>query len=187
MDEFSYLSVLLSIIIGLAVAQILIGMRGRMLTRARVREFWPVQLWAVFFLLASAQTWWAMFDLRNRHDWQFSGFAILLAQVIVLYLLTGLIYPDFALDRKVDLRAHYFEQRRHFFGLCILLLVLSICRDLILNHSLPAPLNLSFHLAFIAFALTGIVIAREWYHKLATVIVGVLFVAYVVMLFTRLD
>ncbi len=186
MDEFSYLSVLLSIIIGLAVTQLLIGMRGRMLTRARVREFWPVQVWAAFFLLASAQTWWAMFDLRNRHNWDFSAFAVLLAQVIVLYLLTGLIYPDFG-DGNVDLRAHYFQQRRHFFSLCIILLVLSICRDLVLNHALPAPLNLAFHLGFIAFAASGLLIAREWYHKVATVIVGLLFVIYVVALFTRLQ
>jgi hypothetical protein len=82
-----------------------------------------------------------MFGLGNRHDWDFSAFAVLLAQVIVLYLVTGLIYPDFVHDRQVDLRAHYFQQRRHFFGLCIILLALSICRDLVLNHALPAPLT----------------------------------------------
>ncbi len=187
MDEFGYLSVLLSIILGLAVAQILIGLRGRMLTRARVRDFWPVQLWAAFFLLVAAQTWWAMFGLRNRHEWTFSAFAILLAQVIVLYLLTGLIYPDFGHDQRVDLRAHYFQQRRHFFSLCVILVTISVCRDLVLNDSWPAPLNLGFQLGFIAFALTGILFAAEWYHKLAAILVAGMFIAYVVMLFTRLQ
>ena len=46
MDEFSYLSVLLSIIIGLAVTQLLTGMRGQMLGRDRVSGFWPKQVWA---------------------------------------------------------------------------------------------------------------------------------------------
>jgi hypothetical protein len=186
MEEFTYLSVLLSIILGLAVTQILVGMRGRMLTRARVRSFWPVQWWATFFLIVSAQVWWAMFGLRNRHDWNFSGYAILLAQVIVLYLLAGLIYPDFSDEREVNLRTHYFQQRRHFFSLCVILLLTSIGRDLVLNHALPAPLNLGFHLAFIAFAITGILFASEWYHKLAVVIVVAIFVVYVVTLFTRL-
>jgi hypothetical protein len=187
MDEFAYLSVLLSIILGLAVTQILIGMRARMLTRKRVREFWPVQLWAAFFLLVSAQIWWAMFGLRNRHEWDFSAFAVLLAQVVVLYLLTGLIYPDFGHDREIDLRAHYFQQRRHFFSLCIILLVISISRDLVLDHAWPAPLNLGFQLGFIFFALTGVLIAREWYHKVAAVIVAGMFVIYVVALFARLQ
>ena len=35
MDEFSYLSVLLSVILGLAVTQILKGFRGLLLSRAR--------------------------------------------------------------------------------------------------------------------------------------------------------
>jgi hypothetical protein len=187
MDEFSYLSVLLSIIIGLAVTQILVGMRGSMLTRARVRPFWPVQWWAGIVLLIGTQAWWAMFGLRNRHDWDFSGFAILLTQVILIYLIAGLIYPDFSHEREVNLRTHYFQQRRHFFGLCVILLLTSISRDLVLNHALPAPLNLTFHLVFIAFAITGIIFANEWYHKLAVIIVGAMFIAYVVMLFTRLQ
>lgn len=37
MDEFSYLSVLLSVILGLAVTQILKGFRGLLLSRARAR------------------------------------------------------------------------------------------------------------------------------------------------------
>ena len=187
MNEFSYLSVLLSIIVGLAVAQILIGIRGCLLTRARIRQFWPVHLWAAFFLLVNAQAWWAMFGLRDRHGRDFGGFAILLVQVIMLYLLAGLIYPEFAPDRQVDLHAHYFEQRRHFFSFCIVLLLVSICRDLILKHVLPAPLNLGFHLVFIAFAISGILSARESYHKLAVIIVTATFIAYVATLFMRLE
>ena len=187
MDEFSYLSVLLSIIVGLAVAQILIGIRGCLLTRARIRQFWPTHVWAAFFLLVCAQVWWGMFGLRHRHDWEFGGFAILLVQAITLYLLTGLIYPEFVPDRLLDLRAHYFEQRRHFFSFCIILLVINICRSLVLNHVLPAPANLAFHLIFIAFAISGIVSAREWYHKLAVVIVSATFVVYVATLFTHLE
>jgi hypothetical protein len=39
MDEFSYLSVLLSVILGLAVTQILKGFRGLLLSRARAFGF----------------------------------------------------------------------------------------------------------------------------------------------------
>lgn len=37
MDEFSYLSVLLSVILGLAVTQILKGFRGLLLSRERIQ------------------------------------------------------------------------------------------------------------------------------------------------------
>jgi hypothetical protein len=186
MDEFSYLSVLLSIIIGLAVTQLLTGMRGQMLGRERVRGFWPTQVWAGVLLLICTQTWWAMFDLRSRQEWDFSAFAILLAQTIALYLLTGLVYPDFSGDRVVDLRAHYFAQRRHFFSLSLAATTLSIGRDLILSHQLPHPMNLGFHLFWIACAISALIIAREGYHKFLALLAAGTFIAYVVVLFSRL-
>ena len=62
MDEFSYLSVLISVILGLAVTQILKGFRGILLSRARIRIYWPVIAWAVLLLLVCVQSWWAMFE-----------------------------------------------------------------------------------------------------------------------------
>ncbi len=186
MDEFSYLSVLLSIIIGLAVTQLLTGMRGQMLARARVRGFWPSQLWAATFLVISTQTWWAMFDLRDRHDWVFAAFAILLAQTIALYLLTGLVYPDFPAEGTVDLRAHYFAQRIHFFTLAAIAPVLSVARDLVLNRALPGKANLVFHLLFMTVAVSGLMVAREAYHKFLAAFAAAVIVCYVVFLFSRL-
>jgi hypothetical protein len=55
MDAFSYLSVLISIILGLAVTQVLQGFRGLMLARSRVRAYWPSMVWAVALLLIDVQ------------------------------------------------------------------------------------------------------------------------------------
>jgi multisubunit Na+/H+ antiporter MnhE subunit len=76
MDEFSYLSVLLSVILGLAVTQILKGFRGLLLSRARIRLYWPVIAWAALLLLVCFQHWWATFGMRTRHDWTFLQFAM---------------------------------------------------------------------------------------------------------------
>ncbi len=186
MDEFSYLSVLLSIIIGLAVTEILQGFRERMLARARIKEYWPTRLWAGTLLLVSAQTWWAMFDLRNRHNWEFSQFLTLLGQAIALYLVAGLVFPKFPEKEVVDLREHYFAHRKPFFSLLIASAALSICRDLVLNHALPARTNLAFHAGYIALALAGIFVANEKFHKALAVITAIAFVEYVITLFTRL-
>ncbi|MGI8889881.1 MAG: hypothetical protein ACR2G0_03745 [Chthoniobacterales bacterium] len=74
-------------------------------------------MWAGTLLLISTQMWWAMFSLRARHEWDFASFAVLLARTVALYLLTGLVHPDFPEEGTVDLREHYFAQRRHFFPL----------------------------------------------------------------------
>lgn len=95
MDEFSYLSVLISVILGLAVTQILKGFRGILLSRARVRIYWPVIAWAAFLLLICSQNWWSMFGMRNRHDWTFLQFTMVLLNTVFIYMMTALVFPDF--------------------------------------------------------------------------------------------
>lgn len=185
-DAFSYLSVLLSIIIGLAVTQILQGFRARMLSHARVRRYWPTQAWAAIILVVCTQTWWAMFDLRHRVDWQFDDFMVLLAQTIVTYLVAGLVFPDFPQGHPVDLREHYFTQRRRFFGLLLGMVSTSILRDLVLNHALPDGTNLLFHGVYLVLAIIGISTAREWIHKTLALVTGAIVVLYVSLLFARL-
>ena len=84
MDEFSYLSVLISVILGLAVAQILKGFRAILLSRVRIRMYWPVITWAGLLLLICTQHWWSMFGMRNRHDWTFLQFAAVLLNVVLI-------------------------------------------------------------------------------------------------------
>lgn len=186
MDEFGYLSVLLSVVIGLAVTQILQGFRERMLIRERMRDFLPTRLWAATVLLVCAQTWWAMFGLRSRHDWAFDQFLVLLAQTIVLYLIAGLVYPNFAIERAIDMRVHYFAQRRKFFTLLIVAALLSIARDLVLDRKLPETRNLYFHIGFIALAVVGVATAKEWVHKALALVTAVTFVEYITTLFVKL-
>jgi len=117
MDEFSYLSVLISVILGLAVAQILKGFRGILLSRARVRIYWPVIAWAVFLLLICSQNWWSMFGMRNRHDWTFLQFTMVLLNTVFIYMMTALVFPDFFGEGAVDLKESFYAQRGWFFTL----------------------------------------------------------------------
>ena len=67
MDEFGYLSVIISVILGLSIAQLLQGISQVINARDRVRMYWPTMVWAVLLLVVNTQAWWAMFGYRNRH------------------------------------------------------------------------------------------------------------------------
>jgi hypothetical protein len=144
MDEFSYLSVLLSVILGLAVAQILTGFRGILLSRARIRIYWPVIAWAILILLACFQSWWAMFRMRARHDWTFPQFGIVLLQTIVTYMLAGLVLPDLFGESVVDLKENFYAHRRWFFAFGFVAVAVSVIKEVILDGRLPLPANLAF-------------------------------------------
>jgi hypothetical protein len=185
MDEFGYLSVLLSIIIGLAVTQLLTGVRGLMLHRARIRRYWVPVAWGGISLVVLTQTWWAMFGLRTRTAWTFAEFAVVLLHTVLLYLLTGLVFPDFG-DAPVDLRAHYFAHRGWFFTLLLVVTLASLSKDLVLTGHLPDPTNVAFHGAYAAIGLVALATARPRVHELLAALTAVLFALYIALLFTRL-
>ena len=185
MDQFSYLSVLLSLIVGLAITQILKGYRGLMLARRHVDLYWPSLVWSASLVLMNVQSWWAMFGLRDVQGWTFLLFTIILAQTIVQYLLAAIVFPDFGAGR-VDLREHYWSHTRWFFGLNVLVLLISLAKDLALSGHFPDRINLSFHLVFIGLAVMAVVTRNEWYHRLLAAMLPLLFAAYVMVLFARL-
>jgi hypothetical protein len=62
-DAFAYLSVLLSIVIGLAMAEILQGYGSLLVSRAKVKLYAPPLIWSAMMLLMATQFWWASFGL----------------------------------------------------------------------------------------------------------------------------
>ncbi len=186
MDAFSYLSVLLSIILGLSVTQLLQGFSGIIQNRTRVRIYAPALTWTVLLLLIDAQAWWAMFGLRLRSSWTFLDFVVVLLETIFLYLLAALVLPSFNSDGPIDLRENYFGHSRWFFGLFIAVLIVSLLKDVVLGHAWPAGLNLAFHLIAICGSLTAILTKNDRFHRSYAIFSVILFTAYVAKLFSEL-
>src|ERR1700756_741213 len=94
MDSFSYISVLLSIVLGLAITQVLQGFRGLILTRAKVKLYLPSLIWVGLVLLITIQGWWASFGMRTRANWTFVGLLVIILQAISVYMAAALVLPD---------------------------------------------------------------------------------------------
>jgi hypothetical protein len=186
MDEFSYLSVLLSVILGLAVTQILKGFRGLVLSRAQIRIYWPVVAWAFLWLLACVQSWWAMFGMRGIQNWTFEQFSVVLLQTVLTYMVAGLIFPDLFGSEPIDLKANFYAHRKWFFLLALSVIVTSVLKDVVLSGALSSATNLTFHALFGATLLIGAVTRSERYHQLMPVFGIALFIFYILVLFARI-
>ena len=186
MDAFSYLSVLLSIVLGLAITQVLQGLGRILQERARTRMYWPAIAWAVLLLVIFVQTWWAMFGLRNVAHWSFAAFAVVILHVTVLYLLAALVLPDPGREGEIDLRANYYAHARAFFSVAVAATVVSLMKDLVLTGGLPRVENTGFHLFFMLVGIASASTQREWFHKLQTAAMACAFGLYIALLFTQL-
>lgn len=71
---FPYLSVLLSIIIGLGITQLLAAAGRLIWHRNRVRVDWLPLLWGAVLLVIFVQVWWSMFDVRFHRFGRSSNF-----------------------------------------------------------------------------------------------------------------
>ena len=187
MDEFTYLSVLISVILGLAVTQILKGFRAILLSRVRIRMYWPVLAWAGLLLLVCAQHWWAMFGMRHRHDWTFEQFGIVLLNVVFIYMVAGLVFPDFFGEAIVDLRQNFYAHCGWFFSLAVAIIAVSVAKDLVLDHRLMPTSDLIFHAIFGVALFIGALTRSELYHKTLVLFCSGLFIFYIVMLYTRMQ
>ena len=186
MDAFSYLSVLLSIILGLAMAQVLQGYRALLLARARVRLSAPLLIWSGLVLLFATQAWWASFGLRQRENWDFLSFTIILLQMIMLYMLSAVVFPEVEPGDPVDLVDHFDRHRRIFYGFLIAMLAVSVLKDVVLDHRLPAPLNLAFHLLLAAIAAAVLALRPARVHLILALVAVVGSFAYIALLFAHL-
>jgi hypothetical protein len=71
-----------------------------------------------------------------------------LLQTILIYMVAGLIFPDFFGDAVVDLKESFYAHRRWFFSLALAMVIASVCKTIVLDHNLPDPADLTFHAIF---------------------------------------
>jgi hypothetical protein len=111
-DAFSYLSVLLSIVLGLALASLLTGFAAMVRARARLVLYWPLTAQMILIFLLQIQMWWAFFSLRDVSHWSFPEFLVVLMQAVLVYLATAILVPDMRDGERIDLKECYFREAR---------------------------------------------------------------------------
>jgi hypothetical protein len=164
MTAFDYLSVLISIVLGLAIANVLTRLAGVVTARARVDFYWPPLAWGIWLFFISVQHWWAQWGERYTRTWTFGTFWLAMLVPVDLFLLSSLVLPSS--EEKLDLGEWYFRNRAWFFGVMFFLPALSIAEELARTGRMSSSLNLGFLIAFDVVIAAAYVlksrVAQEW-------------------------
>lgn len=179
MTAFEHLSVLISIVIGLALTQLLVDLQRLVQARARVASYWLCLLWAALLFMDMVAWWWALFGLRAAVEWNFFYFLFVLLSPVTLFLAATFALPDVGEERTIDMRAYYWDNRRFFFGLLAASTLLDAVRRGVHAGTMADP-------GALANAITGLLLASlgasrsERYHAVATLAVTGLFLWFIV-------
>ncbi|MDH3806814.1 MAG: hypothetical protein OEU90_15275, partial [Gammaproteobacteria bacterium] len=105
MSTFEFIAVLLSIIFGLAIANLLSGMLQAFLQR----ELTDTRLaWSLFVGNILLVNWWVFFQWSDHSDWRFHEFLYLALWATIHYLLAVALYPHkFLTDYSENLQRKF--------------------------------------------------------------------------------
>lgn len=117
MELFSFLMILISIIIGLGVTEILSGVGRLLRARRGIRFYWIHELFIVGASVALLQQWWESWDLRGLPEATFPQAVVLLLGPVLLFLIVYLLFPDPV--PNADLEAYYYEQAPYLWGFVV--------------------------------------------------------------------
>ncbi len=109
MSLFEFLMVLVSIIVGLGVAEILTGVAQQIRHRKTSKPYWLHSCGVTVIFLALLQSWWELWGLRDAEEWVFLGLLLMLLAPSGLYLIAHLIFPTSI--EHADFQTYYFELR----------------------------------------------------------------------------
>ena len=111
---FEYITALLSVVVGLAVADMATSLHRLMRKRRQVRWHWVAPLSAIVILIELFNLWW---NWRNFQGNTLADVAPYLLALVLLFLTAAATLPDEVPEDGIDLGRYFDDNRAYFWAL----------------------------------------------------------------------
>ncbi len=159
MNNFEYLMVLVSVLLGLGLAQVLRGVSN--LLRSERRHV-PSVMWGFALFLSIVQFWWAFWDTRGIPAWNQLSFLYVLLIPCLFFAAAEILFPA-SRSGQPDSRDYFFRVRRWFHGTYLSYHVLAISLTWLLvgvplthPYRIPQVMCATVHVIGMATARPGV-------------------------------
>ena len=156
LNAFEFLSVLISVVVGLGIAHLLTGI-GRLLHRRGEIRLSGIHLaWTLWVFLFMVIYWWtAVYGYQEWQHWNIVLFLFILAYGVLLFLLCVILYPA-DVPESWDMHEHFMSMRRWFFGIFVLTIIMEFGDTYLKDHFDDlGPLYVLLVGSWIALAVLG--------------------------------
>ena len=172
METFEYVAVLTSIIIGLGMAQLLMGVTRLIQHPDQAKPYWVHLCWVFYMFLFSVFWWWWEFRLGAIELWTFGIYLFVILYAFLVFLLCALLFPS-NLSGYDGFKDYFYAKRAWFFGVLILSQLVDIADSVLKGmdyyNSLGSHYTLT-QIAIVIFCVTAIFTKNEKFHALLVVV-----------------
>ena len=174
MSSFEYIFTLLSIIIGLGITHLLVGI-GRLINNPKgVKVYWVHLVWTFRIFTSMIFFWWFEYKFSEVAEWTFPVFLFIIFYAVLQFLWCVINMPFYFPKNFTD---YYYSSRKWFF-----LIFIAICAVDILDTYLKGPdhlksLGLIYYInitASIVISILAIIVRSKIFHG----VIATLFVLY---------
>ncbi len=167
LSPFEYVTVLISIILGLGIAQIVTGLADIIHQWKRIKLYWPHMIWMLIIFFLHIQEWWNIYDLRAYEVWRLPTFLFISLYPINLFILARLLFPLHSHEETIlNYKEFYFSNYRKFFLGVIFTAILSALENFIIGSKGLSGIILQLVIMVVLSFVAIRNIDKEWVHKL---------------------
>ena len=126
-SPFEYVSILVSIILGLGITQILSSFSDLLYNHKKVKFYLPHSIWVIFVLFLHIQDWFVTYQLKDKMIWELPELVFVLLYPIMLFMAAKMLIPTNNDEEKFDMKVFFLSQFSMIFciiGISILLSIL---------------------------------------------------------------
>ncbi len=170
-NPFEYVSILISLILGLGITQLLSSLTDLLYQYNKVKFYWPHSIWIGFILFLHIQDWFITFQLKDKLVWNLPELVFVLLYPITLFAVAKLLLPTNDREEKHNMKSFYQNQFQVIFFIVSMSILISIIFNLLLlknslNEQIPLIL---FFTVMILFSVRKI--ENEILHKVLAIFV----------------
>jgi hypothetical protein len=129
-SPFEYVTILVSIILGLGITKILSSLAELLYDFKKVRFFWVHTIWVILILYIHVQEWFILYELKGYPAWKLPVFLFILIYPITLFLAASMLFPVIDKNEEVDLKTFFSNNYKPLYFLFLICIVLSLIFNL---------------------------------------------------------
>ena len=179
MSQFEYVAVLISIIVGLSLAQLLRGVGRLVASEGGPRPYWVHLVWTFYAFWMTALFWWWEFRLAVA-DWNLPMYIGVIIYAMLYFFLSLVIQPG-TLDGIKSYKEYYYSRRSWIFGLIITITLWDFIDTLMKGFDYFFELGveyLAINITMITASIVAIITPNERYHAIAAVFCLIVFIVF---------